>query len=129
MIKDASTLAHTNQHGEQSSSAAILYTMTTCHSLKIVADEIIGDPLDAKMFEFTEWTFEEGGKVYEYVTDEDLKENEETGLMFNRNHNGKYVVRDATEREGFPSVRPPQSADMVICPLKYSDGSRWNCSC
>ena len=44
----------------------ILYTMTTCHSLKLVSDEIIGDPLDAKMFEFTRWTFEEGGRVYEY---------------------------------------------------------------
>jgi cation-transporting P-type ATPase 13A2 len=39
---------------------AILYTMATCHSLRIVDDEFIGDPLDLKMFEFTGWQYEEG---------------------------------------------------------------------
>jgi cation-transporting ATPase 13A3/4/5 len=39
---------------------AILYAMATCHSLRIVDDEFIGDPLDLKMFEFTGWQFEEG---------------------------------------------------------------------
>ncbi len=37
----------------------LLHAMATCHSLKVVAGEIIGDPLDAKMFEFTGWTLEE----------------------------------------------------------------------
>ena len=41
---------------------AILYTMATCHSLRIVDDEFIGDPLDLKMFEFTRWQFEEGSE-------------------------------------------------------------------
>ncbi|KAK5111234.1 hypothetical protein LTR62_005262 [Meristemomyces frigidus] len=41
---------------------AILYTMATCHSLRIVDDEFIGDPLDLKMFEFTRWQFEEGSQ-------------------------------------------------------------------
>ncbi|KAK2749170.1 hypothetical protein FQN57_006785 [Myotisia sp. PD_48] len=49
--------------------AAILYTMASCHSLRIVNDELIGDPLDVKMFEFTGWTYEEGthnaAEVYE----------------------------------------------------------------
>ncbi|EAS30876.2 P-type ATPase [Coccidioides immitis RS] len=40
--------------------AAILYTMATCHSLKLVDGELIGDPLDVKMFEFTGWSYEEG---------------------------------------------------------------------
>ncbi|WEW56295.1 hypothetical protein PRK78_001738 [Emydomyces testavorans] len=40
--------------------ASILYTMATCHSLKIVDDELIGDPLDVKMFEFTDWSYVEG---------------------------------------------------------------------
>ncbi|KAJ7594428.1 P-type ATPase [Mycena floridula] len=40
--------------------ATFLYALATCHSLKMVAGEIIGDPLDAKMFEFTRWTLEEG---------------------------------------------------------------------
>jgi len=39
--------------------ANLLYAMATCHSLKVVAGEVIGDPLDAKMFEFTGWTLEE----------------------------------------------------------------------
>ncbi|KAK5166268.1 uncharacterized protein LTR77_008529 [Saxophila tyrrhenica] len=39
---------------------AILYTMATCHSLRIVDDEFIGDPLDLKMFEYTGWQYEEG---------------------------------------------------------------------
>lgn len=38
----------------------LLYALATCHSLKIVDGEILGDPLDIKMFEFTGWTLEEG---------------------------------------------------------------------
>jgi cation-transporting ATPase 13A2 len=41
---------------------AILYTMATCHSLRVVDDEFIGDPLDLKMFEYTGWQFEEGSE-------------------------------------------------------------------
>lgn len=44
----------------RSSSGAILYTMATCHSLRAVDDELVGDPLDLKMFQFTNWSFEEG---------------------------------------------------------------------
>ena len=36
--------------------------MATCHSLRIVDDQLIGDPLDFKMFRFTGWTYEEGGR-------------------------------------------------------------------
>ena len=39
---------------------AILYTMATCHSLRSVDGELVGDPLDVKMFDFTGWQFEEG---------------------------------------------------------------------
>ncbi len=39
---------------------AVLYTMATCHSLRSVDGELVGDPLDLKMFEFTRWSFEEG---------------------------------------------------------------------
>ncbi|KAL9102913.1 MAG: hypothetical protein Q9163_002005 [Psora crenata] len=38
---------------------AILHTMATCHSLRSVEGELIGDPLDIKMFDFTGWSFEE----------------------------------------------------------------------
>ncbi|KAJ7446163.1 hypothetical protein B0H11DRAFT_2085328 [Mycena galericulata] len=40
--------------------ATFLHALATCHSLKMVDGEVIGDPLDAKMFEFTRWTLEEG---------------------------------------------------------------------
>lgn len=40
--------------------ASFLYALATCHSLKMVDGQIIGDPLDVKMFEFTRWTLEEG---------------------------------------------------------------------
>ena len=36
-----------------------LYTMATCHSLRVVDGELVGDPLDLKMFQFTGWCFEE----------------------------------------------------------------------
>ena len=39
---------------------AILHTMATCHSLRLIDDELLGDPLDQKMFEFTGWQYEEG---------------------------------------------------------------------
>lgn len=40
--------------------ASFLHALATCHSLKMVDHEVIGDPLDVKMFEFTKWTLEEG---------------------------------------------------------------------
>ncbi|KAJ3514325.1 hypothetical protein NLJ89_g2444 [Agrocybe chaxingu] len=40
--------------------ATFLHALATCHSLKMVDGEIIGDPLDVKMFGFTRWTLEEG---------------------------------------------------------------------
>jgi hypothetical protein len=39
----------------------IVYAMATCHSLRVVDDELLGDPLDVKMFQYTNWAFEEGG--------------------------------------------------------------------
>ncbi|KAL4929639.1 putative P-type ATPase [Aspergillus undulatus] len=39
----------------------IIRIMATCHSLRVVDDQLLGDPLDVKMFQFTGWSFEEGG--------------------------------------------------------------------
>jgi cation-transporting P-type ATPase 13A2 len=41
---------------------AALFTMATCHSLRSIDGELVGDPLDLKMFEFTGWLFEEGAQ-------------------------------------------------------------------
>ena len=37
----------------------IIETMATCHELTRVEDELIGDPLDVKMFNSTHWILEE----------------------------------------------------------------------
>ncbi|WVQ83070.1 hypothetical protein IAT38_005208 [Cryptococcus sp. DSM 104549] len=38
----------------------LLYALATCHALKLIDGETIGDPLDIKMFEYTGWTLDEG---------------------------------------------------------------------
>jgi hypothetical protein len=90
--------------------------MTTCHSLKLVSEEIIGDPLDAKMFEFTGWTFEEGGQIYEFIREQNDKETEDDGLLDKDDFppSGRYVTRDGSERTGMPVVRPPSSEGTVF---------------
>ncbi|KAF9116054.1 hypothetical protein BGX27_005083 [Mortierella sp. AM989] len=45
----------------QEKATPMLFAMTTCHSVKSVNGELIGDPLDLKMFDFTQWILEEGG--------------------------------------------------------------------
>lgn len=42
------------------SNVSFLHALATCHSLKVIHGEVLGDPLDARMFEFTGWTLEEG---------------------------------------------------------------------
>ena len=36
--------------------------MATCHTLRSLNGELLGDPLELKMFEFTGWVFEEGSQ-------------------------------------------------------------------
>jgi cation-transporting ATPase 13A2 len=45
---------------EYAAHKTILYTMATCHALRKIDDELLGDPLDVKMFDFTGWSYEEG---------------------------------------------------------------------
>ncbi|KAI2623275.1 hypothetical protein GGR54DRAFT_597429 [Hypoxylon sp. NC1633] len=47
---------------EHDTNRAALFAMATCHSLRSVDGELMGDPLDVKMFEFTGWTFDEGNQ-------------------------------------------------------------------
>ncbi|KAI1331917.1 hypothetical protein F5Y16DRAFT_421244 [Xylariaceae sp. FL0255] len=54
---------------------AALFTMATCHSLRSVDGELVGDPLDLKMFEYTGWQFEEGTQG-----GGDQEDDEHTGL-------------------------------------------------
>ncbi|CAO3563385.1 unnamed protein product [Mortierella alpina] len=43
----------------QDKCTSLLYAMATCHSVKSLNGELIGEPLDLKMFEFTRWILEE----------------------------------------------------------------------
>ncbi|KAK4697021.1 hypothetical protein P7C71_g989, partial [Lecanoromycetidae sp. Uapishka_2] len=54
---------------------AALYTMATCHSLRVVDDELLGDPLDIKMFEFTGWSFEEMAQKANATDEDDAQKN------------------------------------------------------
>ncbi|KAL2021190.1 hypothetical protein VTK56DRAFT_7377 [Thermocarpiscus australiensis] len=65
IITNANDLAPSQNHttgddDHNDTRKAALYAMATCHSLRTVDGEPVGDPLDLKMFEFTGWTFEEG---------------------------------------------------------------------
>lgn len=42
----------------------LVYTLATCHSLRVVDFELLGDPLDVKMFQFTGWSYDEGGSQF-----------------------------------------------------------------
>lgn len=70
LIDHVSSLYRAAHIDRQSNFAAILHTMATCHSLRSVDDELVGDPLDLKMMEFTGWSFEEGKHSVEHQ-DED----------------------------------------------------------
>lgn len=58
--KSFDSISRTNSGGAELLKDAMLNTMATCHSLRNIDDELMGDPLDLKMFEFTGWEFEEG---------------------------------------------------------------------
>lgn len=58
---------------------AALYTMATCHSLRVVDHELLGDPLDLKMFEFTGWSFEEFAQKTN-VTDQEDHQNSPSSI-------------------------------------------------
>lgn len=61
--QECKSVAHVDPNNDdaQTTQSKIFQTMTTCHSLKIVNGELLGDPLDLKMFEFTQWELEESG--------------------------------------------------------------------
>ncbi|KAK9462203.1 uncharacterized protein V1516DRAFT_711632 [Lipomyces oligophaga] len=49
----------------------LLYAMATCHSLRLVDGELLGDPLDYRMFHFTGWSYEEDGSFWRPEQDSD----------------------------------------------------------
>jgi cation-transporting P-type ATPase 13A2 len=77
-ISEAGGLLRKQEDGSQvleDRHEAVLFTMATCHSLRSVDGELVGDPLEVKMFEFTGWSFEEG-----HQTNADHDDEEQGGL-------------------------------------------------
>lgn len=54
---------------QQRQRSAILSTLATCHLLRKIDGELLGDPLDFKMFSFTNWEFEEEGGASMFASD------------------------------------------------------------
>ncbi|KAK9242935.1 hypothetical protein V1506DRAFT_516715 [Lipomyces tetrasporus] len=50
---------------------SMLFAMATCHSLRLIDEDLLGDPLDYKMFAFTGWAYEEEGNYYSPKGDDD----------------------------------------------------------
>ncbi|KAH3667741.1 hypothetical protein WICMUC_005273 [Wickerhamomyces mucosus] len=48
----------------------LLKALVSCHSLRVVDGELIGDPLDYKMFRFTNWEYEEEFKGFTSTSEE-----------------------------------------------------------
>ena len=76
--------------------------MATCHSLRVVNGEPIGDPLDIKMFEFTGWLFEESERKTSEVDCDEL--NDVPASKARPPAGSEYGINDLT---GHNSVRAP----------------------
>ncbi|ODV98495.1 hypothetical protein PACTADRAFT_184935 [Pachysolen tannophilus NRRL Y-2460] len=82
----------------------LLMSLVTCHSLKAVNEDLIGDPLDFKMFEFTNWrlfedsndmhlaNFRKAFKIPETLTPSIMKPHDNQNL-FDHNDDSNYIVQ------------------------------------
>ena len=90
--------------GAADAKTPLLHALATCHALKVVDGETIGDPLDLRMFEFTEWTLEEGKESTAKPT---------AGSTLSKHGTpGKVVERAATLVQTV--VRPPGGASFKL---------------
>ncbi|KAL6708207.1 hypothetical protein ACN47E_003391 [Coniothyrium glycines] len=76
LLADPYDILPSSQHDrdptvEYQAHKTILYTMATCHSLRKIDDELLGDPLDVKMFEFTGWNYDEADQKSAHSGDDD----------------------------------------------------------
>lgn len=76
LITDCDDLLPKHELGSYSVSAdsksrSFLLSILTCHSLSHMDGELLGDPLDLKMFTFTNWAFEEGYESWKLNGSED----------------------------------------------------------
>ncbi|KAH8598033.1 hypothetical protein B0O99DRAFT_506557 [Bisporella sp. PMI_857] len=81
---------------------AVLYTMATCHALREVDGELVGEPLELKMFEFTGWSFEEGEQ-----NAGDAEDEEQSGISPSIARPPPGMEYDLEDNEGPNSSRTP----------------------
>jgi cation-transporting ATPase 13A3/4/5 len=62
LFENLETKPFTIDDPENHSPIDLMYAFATCHSIKNVNGTLMGDPLDLKMFEFTQWNLDEGEK-------------------------------------------------------------------
>lgn len=75
---------------------SFLVAMLTCHSLRLVDDELLGDPLDFKMFQFGGWSYEEDLQKHEFHS------------MYDQRHEGDIFPENSTI---IPAVVHPNGND------------------
>jgi magnesium-transporting ATPase (P-type) len=103
---------------------AVLHTMATCHSLRVVDGELVGDPLDLKMFEFTGWSFEEGEQKSGNAEDDDQNKlspsvaRPPTGLVYDLGGNNS---------AGEVSLKLAGLENEIL--ITYSRDRRWSSAC
>lgn len=65
LSEDADSYRKTN-------STLFVEAMASCTAITYVNDELVGDPLDVKMFQSTEWILDESGNVQQAIEDNSL---------------------------------------------------------
>ncbi|QLQ79504.1 hypothetical protein HG537_0C01510 [Torulaspora globosa] len=75
---------------------SFLVALLTCHSLRLVDDELLGDPLDFKMFQFAGWSYEEDLQKHEFHS------------MYEERHEGDIFPENSTI---IPAVVHPNGND------------------
>lgn len=97
------------------SNSPLLYALTTCHSLKLVDDQLIGDPLDIKMFENTNWTLEEG-KIGSKV--------QQGSSSSSNNNNDNIKTNDKDKKGKNKSSRIPKRPSALVQTIVRPPGGR-----
>ncbi|KAJ3081881.1 hypothetical protein HK102_002077, partial [Quaeritorhiza haematococci] len=93
----------------------IVCAMATCHSLKVVNGELIGDPMDLKMFEFTGWHIEEGGSVVGEGNGSTANIPDETGAQQRHSPAAAARKKRTVGQSGIGMVvRPPGDMDIGV---------------
>ena len=82
--------------------------MACCHSITYIGEELIGDPLDIKMFESTKWNLYEQGNTNSMIGGNDL-----VLATVTPNNKKNHVVRNDEESDFEDSYKSEQQNDII----------------